>query len=204
MASVRIALPTFLCLTTLWTVSNAECSDPIRVRKPWHALSDHDQLLYVNGFQDLYYKSVLIEFIEAHQKSSKAEGDDEYNIHKSAQNFYWHSYWIYELENAFRGLGGEYECFTLPYWDVTVDGKYWINTENPDINDIPIYQTKLGGEGDIDNDYCVGGLWSLDHYATDVLCADDEKEGICCLKRWHSETDDLNRFCFAKFHVKVP
>jgi len=39
----------------------------------------------------------------------------------------------------------------------------------------------------------VGGLWSRENYETDaMLCADDEEEGGCCLKRWHSEIDDLN------------
>jgi len=173
-----------------WTNTNAECSKKRRVRKAWHSLSDEDQMLFVNGFQELHRNSRLIQFIESHQK---ATGSDEYNIHKSAQNLYWHSYWLYELENAFRDLGEEYECFTLPYWDVTRDGKYWLETENPDINDIPIYNGNLGGEGDIDNDYCVGGLWSKEHYFTEKLCSDSETDGKCCLKRWHADLDDLDR-----------
>ena len=89
----------------------------------------------------------------------------------------------------------------IPFADRS-DGTYWINTANPDINDIPIYKTKLGGEGDIDNDYCVDGIWSLDHYATDSLCADDEVNNTCCLKRWHADTDDLNRCCPLHFDWK--
>merc|ERR1712241_405178 len=51
-----------------------------------------------------------------------------------------------------------------------------------------------GGEGDPDDDYCVNGLWSREHFETDdELCADDEEEGSCCLKRWHSDIDDLDR-----------
>jgi len=78
--------------------------------------------------------------------------------------------------------------------DVTKDGAYWNNAEDPKIEDIPIYDGVLGGEGDPLDDYCVNGLWSRDKFETDsALCADDEEEGSCCLKRWHSEFDDLNR-----------
>ena len=28
----------------------------------------------------------------------------------------WHRYFIWELESNIRELGGEYECFSLPYW----------------------------------------------------------------------------------------
>jgi len=190
MASV-VSRAVCLLFIILWTGSHAECSDQKRVRKAWHSLSHDDQMLYALGFQELKRRGVLIQFIEAHQK---ATGSDEYNIHSSAQNLFWHSYWLYELENAFRALGEEYDCFTLPYWDVTKDGAYWNNAEDPQIDDIPIYDGVLGGEGNIDDDYCVGGLWSRENYETDaMLCADDEEEGGCCLKRWHSEIDDLNR-----------
>jgi len=81
----------------------------------------------------------------------------------------------------------------MPYWDVSVDGAYWNGVDDPQIEDIPIYQTKLGGEGNVDNDYCVDGIWSIDNYFTDELCADDEEDGKCCLKRQHAELDDLNR-----------
>ena len=162
------------------------------MRRAWHTLPGDDQMLYVLGFQELKRKGVLIQFIEAHRK---ATGADEYNMHQTAQNLYWHSYWLYELENAFRALGGEYEDFTLPYWDVTHDGAHWRNAEDPQIEDIPIYDGVLGGEGDPLDDYCVGGLWSREFYETDdSLCADDEEDGSCCLKRWHDLRDDLNRF----------
>lgn len=186
------ALITTACVwfISLWTTSNAECAETTRIRRPWHSLSDEDQMLYVTGFQALHRQSILIEFIQAHQK---ATGSDDYNIHKTAENFFWHSYWLYELENAIRALGGEYECFTLPYWDVTIDGQYWYNTENPSIDDIPIYTTMLGAEGDVDNDYCVDGIWSTDYYYTDKLCAADEEDEMCCLKRQHADLDDLNR-----------
>merc|ERR1719295_1883869 len=171
MASFTLSKTCFLLLSLI-TGSRSECSETKRVRKPWHSLSDDDQMLYVRGFQQMSREGTLANYIKAHQT---ATGGSEYNVHKSSQNLFWHSYWLYELENGFRDLGGEYECFTLPYWDVTIDGQYWYNTENPSIDDIPIYTTMLGAEGDVDNDYCVDGIWSTDYYYTDKLCAADEE-----------------------------
>jgi hypothetical protein len=181
---------TCVLLLSLITGSRSECSETKRVRKPWHSLSDDDQMLYVRGFQQMSREGTLANYIKAHQT---ATGGSEYNVHKSSQNLFWHSYWLYELENGFRDLGGEYECFTLPYWDVTMDGEYWLNTENPDINDIPIYDGNLGGEGDIDNNMCVGSPWTVEDYPVKTLCADDEVSPDCCLKRLHRDLDDLDR-----------
>ena len=59
------------------------------------------------------------------------------------------------------------------------------------IHDIPIYNSNLGGEGDIDHDYCLtDDLWNKDEYSTDFLCADDEETHNCCLKRYHIEADN--------------
>jgi len=178
-----------VCLSwiSLWTYCSSECPSTTRVRRPWHSLSNNEQLLYVNGFQTISRNGVLKHYIEAHKKAATG---NEIKLHYSSQDFYWHSYWLYELENEFRALGGEFECFTLPYWDVTKDAAYWNLTENPQVDDVPIYGGNLGGNGNVDDNYCVGGLWSLDHYVTDSLCADDEESGKCCLKRWHIQRGD--------------
>ena len=101
-------------------------------------------MLYVNGFQQLASDSVLDIFISSHSTGC-LQCDGEINIHKSSQNFFWHSYWIYELENAFRSLGGDYECFSMPYWDVTHDEAYWSGTADPQIDDLPIYNRLMLG-----------------------------------------------------------
>ena len=107
-------------------------------------LSNDDQMLYVNGFQKLARESVLIMFVEAHEKATA----EKLNIHTTSQNYFWHSYWLYELENSFRDLGEEYECFTLPYWDVTHDADAWaLMDPSRDINDLPIYNANLGANG---------------------------------------------------------
>jgi len=155
------------------------------VRKPWHSLSDEEQLLYSRGFQRLHREGILTLFFESHDDAS-----DNYGIHQTTQNFFWHSYWLYELENSFRDLGTEYECFTLPYWDVSHDAEYWETAEDAKIDDIPIYNSNLGGNGNIDNDYCVEDEpWTIDEYNTEFLCADDETSPHCCLKRFHIDSN---------------
>jgi len=139
----------------------------------------------------------LAEFIEAHDKATAGDSTETggYNIHKSSQNFFWHSYWLYLMEDAIRDFGGEYECFTIPYWDVTHDAKAWDEMDTPTAADLPIYNSNLGGEGDIDDDYCVQDeLWNRDAYTTDFLCADDETSGSCCLKRFHIESVNSTLF----------
>merc|ERR1719229_2014822 len=172
----------FICQ---WTLSHSECSSPLRVRKPWHRLSAEEQLLYSSGYQILRQNGILILFDEAHE-----DAGDNVATHHNTQTFFWHSYWLYELENSFRSLGPEYECYTLPYWDVTHDADYWSTTEDPQIEDIPIYNSNLGGNGNIDNDYCVEDeLWGIAEYDTEFLCADDEVSPHCCLKRWHIDSE---------------
>jgi len=146
--------------------------------------------MFVDGYQKLKTMGVLDVFIEAH-RGTKA-------IHPTSQNFFWHAYWLWELENAFRRLGEDYNCFALPYWDVTVDGEQWLSRET-DAVDLPIYNSNLGGDGDIDHDMCVGGLWAKEFYVTDQLCADDEEEDNCCLKRLHVTSNDSRLFSRADF-----
>ena len=90
----------------------------------------------------------------------------------------------------------------MPYWDLSVDGEYWLNAEDPKVEDLPIYNSNVGGEGDISNDYCVSDApWSMEYYDTDTLCADDEVAEHCCLKRFHEDgTGSLySRSDFAEF-----
>jgi len=192
-----------LLMMWLWTEAISECPSEIRVRRPWHSLDEKDQMLFVYAFQELRTQSILAEFIEAHDKATQG---DTINIHESSQNFFWHSYWLYLFEDAVRDLGGEYECFALPYWDVTHDGDYWwgIDVEARNIADIPIYNSNLGGDGDVNDNYCVTDeLWSVDQYTTDFLCADDEVDGQCCLKRFHIEDQNKTLFPGSEFAAAV-
>jgi len=184
MAALSVATLSVISSLSLPTESATSCdSTTPRVRKPWHSLSNEDQLLYAHGFQALHREGTLVLFLESHDNANI-----NYHVHGTPQNFFWHSYWLYELENSFRDLGGEYECFTLPYWDVSHDEAYWTETENPKIGDLPIYNSNLGGEGNRENNYCVEDEpWTVSDYVTEYLCADDEVESACCLKRFHKE-----------------
>ena len=149
-------------------------------------MTEDDMLLYIRGFQQLHRESKLIEFLESHEKATEG---DEYNIHEVPENFFWHSYWLYELENSFRDLGGEYECFAIPYWDTTHDAAVWEAMEDQNIDDLPIYNSHLGGDGDAEDTYCVTDHpWTFDEYFTELLCGDDD---ICCLKRLHLSNSTL-------------
>merc|ERR1719419_2190938 len=173
-----------VCLSLLarWTAVTSLCNEPTRLRRAWHDLDTTDQMLFVNGFQELRRSGQMTKFRAAHAKGTEAE-----YMHSTQQNFFWHSYWLFEIESAIRNLGAENECFTLPYWDITHDAAWWGNEEDPDIHDLRIYNSNLGGEGNSD-DYCVVDWpWSIDEYSVDTLCADDEDDAKhCCLKRWHS------------------
>jgi len=188
-ALVRCSI-TCIVFLSLWTGSASECSSTVRVRKPWNSLSDTDQLLFAKGFQALHTTKVLDTFMMAHEKATSA---DSLNIHTTSQNLFWHSYWLWELESSFRQIGPEYECFTLPYWDVTHDAKVWAEMDGvKSVDRLPIYNSYLGGDGDWEKDRCVtDALWTKKYYSTSSLCADDEEPGDCCLKRFHVDNTSL-------------
>jgi len=153
----------------------SECG---RHRKPWHLLTDNEKMLYVTGFKALRNNGILDIFIETHHLSDTPLQFAD--VHYTGQFFPWHSYFLTEIESQIRNLGDKYKCFSLPYWDFTVDSGY------SHANDMPIYQSVLGQDGNENNDYCVEDeLWNRDVYPTTYLCSETEKSlGInCCLKR---------------------
>eukprot|EP00485_Elphidium_margaritaceum_P004936 CAMPEP_0202690836 /NCGR_PEP_ID=MMETSP1385-20130828/5726_1 /ASSEMBLY_ACC=CAM_ASM_000861 /TAXON_ID=933848 /ORGANISM="Elphidium margaritaceum" /LENGTH=423 /DNA_ID=CAMNT_0049346151 /DNA_START=96 /DNA_END=1365 /DNA_ORIENTATION=+ len=156
-----------------------ECT---RHRKPWHLLSDEERMQYVTGFQQLRYNGKLDIFIETHHLADTPTAFAD--VHYTAQFFPWHSYFLTEIESQIRSLGPEYECFGLPYWDFTIDSGY------SHADDMPIYSSVLGADGNEDNDYCVeDALWNRDVYPTTYLCSENELRLNlnCCLKRHHGE-----------------
>ena len=54
-----------------------------------------------------------------------------------------------------------------------------------------MYNSNLGGEGNVNDHYCVeDALWSVAEYTTEYICADTEVSPNCCLKRFHTDSDD--------------
>eukprot|EP00483_Globobulimina_turgida_P011941 UN11963 len=172
---MAVLLPVVICNAD----SSSECG---RHRKPWHLSTTEEQMLYVRGFKELRNNGQLEVFIDAHHLADTPISFAD--VHYTAEFFPWHSYFLTELETQIRNLGGEFKCFALPYWDFTNDAGHDI------ANDMPIYNSLLGSDGNVDG-FCVEHeLWNREVYPTTYLCSEQEKvTGInCCLKRHHSKT----------------
>eukprot|EP01083_Nonionella_stella_P137933 419667_1 len=155
-----------------------------RHRKPWHMISDEERLLFVNGFQSLRRNGILSTFATTHH----LEGIAFANIHKTSEFFYWHSYFVWEIETAFRALGDDYQCFAMPYWDISIDADY-VKDHSPMDDDLPLFEHDFLGHYGTDHDLCVKGeLWGINRYTTQYLCAADEISNQCCLKRQRDRT----------------
>ena len=142
-------------------------------------MSTDERMLFISGFQQLRRNGVLSMFVETHHIG----GNLFREVHKTTEFLFWHSYFVWELENQFRNLGGEYTCFSMPYWDITNDAKYLL-ADDSDPTSIPILNSMLGGDGNKLHDRCVEDkYWNVDEYWTEFLCADDEVAPRCCLKR---------------------
>lgn len=92
-----------------------------------------------------------------------------------------------------RNLGGKFSCFSLPYWDFTLDAG--LEDMLPSILNDDI----LGGDGSIKNNMCVtGNAFNIHSYFTPFKseCADGEmqsftSDNVCCLKRKKSDSQLL-------------
>ncbi len=72
---------------------------------------------------------------------------------------------------------------------MTHDAAWW-SLHSAKADDLPIYSSELGGDGDAANSYCVSTApWSVDEYTVSSLCADTELLPDCCLKRFHVENE---------------
>jgi len=91
---------------------------------------------------------------------------------------------VWELESQFRNLGGDYACFSMPFWDITNDADFLSSSTDPDASTIPILLGVLGGNGNADHNHCVEDEpWTVDQYSTEYLCVPPEVPPDCCLKR---------------------
>merc|ERR550525_676718 len=111
--------------------------------------------------------------------------------HRGSAFFFYHTYFVWEVETQIRALGGKFKCFALPMYDWTIDvGR----EQNP-----WILNTVLGGDGDPDNLLCVAqpnaadSAWSQPEWNIRELCNKNlENSHVgCCLKRQLWEEGDL-------------
>ena len=82
-----------------------------RHRKPWHLTTQIEKDLYINGLLTLSSQGKLQVFTQQH-----ADWPARKQAHGTSAFLPWHRYFIWELETQIRNLGGQYECFSLPYW----------------------------------------------------------------------------------------
>ena len=74
----------------------------------------------------------------------------------------------------------------MPYWDITHDAIWLDNDPQTPTEDLPIFNSMLGSDGDPNNNNCVMDemdIWSSGNYGTEFLCSDNEESPNCCLKR---------------------
>merc|ERR1719300_291121 len=111
--------------------------------------------------------------------------------HRGSAFFFYHTYFVWEVETQIRALGGKFKCFALPMYDWTIDvGR----EQNP-----WILNTVLGGDGDPNNLLCVSqpndadSAWSQPEWNVRELCNKNlENSHVgCCLKRQLWEEGDL-------------
>ena len=80
-------------------------------------------------------------------------------------------------------MGGKFSCFSIPYYDWTIDAG---QEEDP-----WILNSVFGGDGNPENHHCVKGTsgasgsknWGTDLWALKELCNAVENPDACCLKR---------------------
>eukprot|EP01084_Bolivina_argentea_P003066 5724_1 len=172
----------FIYLLITVTLASKYLDEPCdRIRKPWHLITTEEKRLFVEGYQQLRENNKLTIITQTHA-FIKHRG-----VHHGSNAFFWHEYLLWEFETQIRALGEKFKCFSLPYWDFTIDS----GKKNDD--KFIFSESLLGGDGDIDNNLCIKpqqnnndeNLWSLDRYSVPDpdFCMEDEISPNCCLKR---------------------
>jgi len=189
------ALPLLVAATSIFSAAHAidfdfgadtntmfREEDCPRVRQAFHTLSEDERMLYVKGFVELRKNGKLEQIATAHAANVA--------VHKGSSFFFLHAYMIWEAETAIRELGGDFACFSMPYWDYTMDSGLE--------HDPSIFHLNIGGNGDPSGDFCMtqSAVWGNTdiYWSIDAdTCADGEQRNPprCCLKRSVSDSQLL-------------
>lgn len=116
------APPNSLPPTSLPTVSSV-CG--ARERREWGTLLRADKQQYVRALRRLYEDGTMDSYARRHFNLNR-------QIHGSSnwlQFLVWHRAFIFEFEERVRSLGGEFRCFTLPYWNYDYSNRTHRNHE---------------------------------------------------------------------------
>eukprot|EP00485_Elphidium_margaritaceum_P002347 CAMPEP_0202687660 /NCGR_PEP_ID=MMETSP1385-20130828/3312_1 /ASSEMBLY_ACC=CAM_ASM_000861 /TAXON_ID=933848 /ORGANISM="Elphidium margaritaceum" /LENGTH=454 /DNA_ID=CAMNT_0049342493 /DNA_START=8 /DNA_END=1372 /DNA_ORIENTATION=+ len=141
-----------------------------RIRRPLHELDTKDLMLYVDGLQAIRANGKYQEMVETHHLHTM--------IHRGSSFFFYHTFFVWEVETQIRALGGKFKCFSLPYYDWTIEAD---REQDP-----WILNSVFGGDGTgSDHHHCVqGDLWNIERWPLTNLCSFDENPDVgCCLKR---------------------
>jgi len=156
-----------LCIANKFT-GDDECE---RVRRPMHLLTDQELMLYVEGMQAIRSNGKFQIMADAHSQYTE--------VHRGSSFFFYHSYYVWEVETQIRTLGGRFDCFSLPYYDWTVDAGH---ERHP-----TVLHSVFGGDGDGENMHCIEtprDLWTTQRWPLHELCgAEEHVDQGCCLKR---------------------
>jgi len=154
-----------------------------RIRQPMHKMTTEELLLYADGMHRIRKNGKYQIMVNAHQLHKET--------HRGSAFFFYHTYFVWEVETQIRALGGKFKCFALPMYDWTIDvGR----EQNP-----WILNTVLGGNGDEKNLLCVSrtddqdNAWSQTEWNVRELCnknLENSHDG-CCLKRELWDEGDL-------------
>eukprot|EP01084_Bolivina_argentea_P230600 389030_1 len=190
---------TLLCsLLILSYIVQSDIYSCPRIRKAWHLTTEKEKQLYINGIHRLNDQDKFKHFGSTHHHIV-----DSAQAHGTAEFFAWHRYFLFEFENQIRRLGPEYECFSVPYWDITTDAGLFENSY--------IFNSGLGGIGDAENDDCVdisdSGSWSVLSFPLIHICHEtknpkDNPTNGCCLKRASAKMDVSSLSSYTHFIKK--
>ena len=110
-----------------------------------------------------------------------------------------HRLYILELETQIRNLGGEYECFGLPYWNIGKD----VADYGYIYSQYSILNSGLGGDGNYSDNNCVtDGDFTKDVY-TPYHCPPSwqSTNGECCLRRTTLPDNATSGFLYTNAQV---
>jgi len=173
---MQLSISLALCLLATLTAADPYLKEPCeRIRRPIDQLPREELMLYVEGMQQIRASGKYQILIDAHKEHTE--------IHRGSSFFFYHSYYVWEVETQIRMLGGRFKCFALPYYDWTIDAG---NEADPFI-----LNSVFGGDGDPEHHNCVmtpeGKLsqnWGVDKWPVQELCNPQENPEVgCCLKR---------------------
>jgi len=114
------------------------------VRREWRAMTSSQQQTFIQAVNTLAQSGQYASWLSVHTNPSI----DRF-AHNSDGFFPWHRWFVWNFEQQLRGLGAQFACVTVPYWDWASDAATY-----GDLRNSPVYQA-FGGAG---NGQCIENL----------------------------------------------